>query len=66
MADIVRRWVPNAYEAFEDYSLAGVHLSRAGLKVVQRMMDGEDVTPEDSGMSKREWQELMESLGRDA
>ena len=30
------------------------------------MLAGESVTQEDSGLSKREWRELMESLGREA
>jgi hypothetical protein len=30
------------------------------------MLDGETVAQEDSGLSKREWAELMQTLGRDA
>ena len=65
MMDTVRRWVPIVFEAFSDYALGGAHLSAAGLAAVRRMLDGEAVSQEDSGLSKREWRELMAALGRD-
>jgi len=49
-------------EAFRQYRLGGAHLSQNGLNVVKRMVAGEKVTQEASGMSKREWSELMETL----
>jgi len=64
MLDMVRRWLPIACEAFEDYAVGGAHLSRHGIDIVRRMLAGETVTQEDSGLSKREWTELMELLGR--
>lgn len=64
MLDMVRRWLPIACEAFEDYAVGGAHLSRHGIDIVRRMLAGEAVTQEDSGLSKREWTELMELLGR--
>ena len=45
--------------------MAGARMSGAALAVVRRMLDGETVTQEDSGMSKREWTELMDALGRE-
>jgi thymidylate synthase (FAD) len=63
MLDIVKAWVPIAYEAFEEYSLHGARLSRKGLAAVREMIKGGTVTEETSGMSKREWQELMGLLG---
>jgi thymidylate synthase (FAD) len=66
MLDTVRLWVPLAYEAFEEYALQGAHLSRTGLEVVRRLLAGEVVQQETSGLSKREWRELMATLGRDA
>ena len=65
MLDVVKRWVPIVCEAFEDYAVGGAHLSRAGIDIVRRMLAGEAVTQEDSGLPKREWAELMEVLGRD-
>jgi len=62
MLDLVRRWVPLACDAFEEYRMGGTHLSRSAMQVVRRMIGGEKVTRESSGMSAREWDELMESL----
>ena len=59
MCRIVADWVPFAYSAFEDYRLGGGQLSARGLDAVRRMLKGEDVTQESSGMSKGEWRELQ-------
>ena len=64
MLDTMRRWVPASYEAFENYVMTGVHLSGGGIEVVRRLLAGEAVTQEQSGLSKREWRELMATLGR--
>ena len=67
-ADVIARtiesWVPLAYEAFQDYRVGGARLSAKGLEVVRRMIAGEAVDQEASGMSRAEWQELMEALDR--
>jgi thymidylate synthase (FAD) len=65
MMDTVEKWVPQTFAAFQDYRMGGTHLSAKGLDVVKRMLDGEDVTQPDSGLSKREWVELMAQLGRE-
>ncbi len=65
MLDTVRRWVPATYEAFASYVMAGVNLSGQAMAVVRRLLAGEDVAQEDSGLSKREWRELMAVLERD-
>jgi thymidylate synthase (FAD) len=65
MLETVRRWVPLTCQAFEDYARGGLQLSAQGLAVVQRLLAGERVTQADSGMSAREWRELMASLGRE-
>jgi thymidylate synthase (FAD) len=62
--DMVRRWVPLACQAFEDYRLGAVELSAPGLAVVKRMLAGEQVEQKASGLSPREWRELMAVLGR--
>lgn len=66
MLDIVKRWVPIAHKAFMQYRVGGVGLSAAALDIVKKMLAGEDVSQEDSGMSKREWRELMATLGKDS
>ena len=57
-------WVPMAASAFRDYRLGAVTLSAQMLGIVCRMVAGENVEQAGSGLSKREWRELMEALGR--
>jgi len=64
MLDIVKRWVPWTYEAFEQYRLKGVSLSAKGWDIVKGLIEGRATTQEASGLSKREWRELMALLGR--
>jgi thymidylate synthase (FAD) len=64
MIATVDRWVPLSAEAFRQYRLGGAQLSERGLAVVRRLLAGESVAQEDSGMSKREWAELMAALDR--
>jgi thymidylate synthase (FAD) len=65
MLDIVKRWVPWTYEAFEQYRLRGVSLSERSWAVVKSLIDGGTPDQAGSGLSKREWRELMAALGRD-
>lgn len=62
MMDIVQRWVPVAYQAFVDYRVNAENISGQGMEVVRRMIKGETVTQEESGINKREWEELMAVL----
>ena len=66
MLDTVRRWVPLAHGAFVQHRLEAVTLSAAAWAAIKRMLAGEAVGPENSGLGKREWRELMAALGRDA
>ena len=59
---IVAGWVPFAYRAFEDYRMGGATLSATALDCVRRMVAGEKVTQETSGMSKGEWREFEATL----
>jgi len=63
MLDTVKRWVPITYEAFMDYRVGGMELSAKSKQVIQKMIKGEKCKYEDSGLSKREWNELMSSFG---
>ena len=56
---MVADWVPAAYRAFEDYRLGGATLSGKSLECIRKMLKGEEVTQENSGMSKGEWREFM-------
>lgn len=58
IAAVVADWVPFAYKAFEDYRMGGETLSATAMECVRRMLKGETVTQENSGMSKGEWREF--------
>ena len=66
MLETVRAWVPAAYQAFLDYRLGAATLSAPMVAAVRRMLAGEAVTAENSGLSRREWTELAAVLGREA
>jgi len=62
MLDIVKAWVPFVYEAFIEHRKNGANISKTGLEIVRKMVKGEKVDQESSGLSKREWDELMTIL----
>jgi len=64
MIAATRAWVPIACQAFEDYRMGAVTLSAQMLVVLKRMLAGETVGQKDSGLSAREWTELMAALGK--
>lgn len=64
MLDIVKAWVPFAYDAFCEHRMNGVNLSKTGMEVIRKMLQGIKVEQESSGLSKREWDELMVVLGK--
>ena len=63
MLETVKKWVPITHSAFLDYRVGAVHVSAKGKKVIQEMARGKNVNHESSGLSKREWNELMMSFG---
>jgi thymidylate synthase (FAD) len=65
MLETLKRWVPITFDAFMNYRMGGVHLSAGGLEVIKRLIAGEPVTQDESGLSKREWRELMVVLDRE-
>jgi thymidylate synthase (FAD) len=65
MLETVAAWVPAAFAAFKDYRLGAVTLSAQMLDTVKRLLAGEAVDQKASGLSKREWVELMATLGRE-
>jgi thymidylate synthase (FAD) len=64
MLDTVKKWVPITHAAFLDYRVGAAHLSSRGLKIVKSMINGNKISYEDSGLSKREWNELMEVIDK--
>ena len=63
--EIVKRWVPETWRAFQDYVYHAASLSAGALDVVRRMLAGEKVEQPDSGLGAREWRELMAVLDRE-
>jgi thymidylate synthase (FAD) len=66
MFPVMQAWVPETWAAFQDYRLGAVNFSAAMLAVLKRLLEGEAVAQEASGLSKREWREFMDALGRPA
>jgi thymidylate synthase (FAD) len=62
--DVVKQWVPLTHAAFIDYRMGAYELSAKGLAIVRRLLRGEQVERESTGMSPGEWRELMETLER--
>ena len=54
--------MPITYEAFMDYRVGGTEISAKGREVIKKLICGEDIDIANSGLSKREWNELMLSF----
>jgi len=63
ISDVAQRWVPLAWEAFVDYRLEAMTLSRAEGEAVRAMLAGERPDLAALGLSKREQDELHAKLG---
>ena len=59
MLETVKKWVPITHAAFMDYRVGGTEVSAKGKAVIQKLIKGEKVSVNESGLSKREWNELM-------
>ena len=59
---LVADWVPLAFGAFEDYRMGGATLSAKALECLRKMLAGQAVTQESSGMSRGEWREFQAVL----
>lgn len=65
MMEVLRKWVPITAEAFEDYRVGGVTLSKQMLEVVRQMVANQPMKDDQSaGLSSREWGELCGILGK--
>ena len=62
MLDTLKKWVPITYEAFMDYRVGGTEVSSKGKIVLKNLISGKNVDLEASGLSKREWNELMNAF----
>ena len=59
IGDIVQKWVPKAYQAFLDYQMNSIHLSKQAVDCLKKKIKGHNISFENSGMSKREWNEFL-------
>ena len=62
MMSTVKKWVPISYDAFIDYRVGAMEISAKGKAVIEELLKGKNCSFENSGLSKREWNELMTSL----
>ncbi|WP_434082863.1 FAD-dependent thymidylate synthase [Acidisoma cladoniae] len=62
MLDMVAAWVPIAHQAFLDYRMGATTFSAPMMAILRRMLAGERVEQPESGLSLREWREMMASL----
>ncbi|HVC51124.1 MAG TPA: FAD-dependent thymidylate synthase [Stellaceae bacterium] len=65
MLETLRRWVPLTHAAFLEYRMNAASISATGLAVIRRMLAGEAIDQASSGLSAREWRELMGTLEQD-
>ncbi|MFO1080929.1 MAG: FAD-dependent thymidylate synthase [Reyranellaceae bacterium] len=63
MIDTLRRWCPICHDAFQEYRMGAVHLSRSAVAAVKRMIAGETLDQAASGLNPRERRELAAALG---
>ena len=62
MLDIVKKWVPITYSAFDDYRVGGTELSAKEVNFLRKLIKGENPSFEEEGISKREWAELQKKF----
>ena len=55
-------WVPITAEAFKSYRSGSVEFSAEALNVIKLMLAGKKVDQKNSGLSLREWNELLNYL----
>ena len=62
--DIMKAWVPITAEAFSSYRSGSIELSAEAMKVIKLLIAGKKIDQKSSGLSAREWNELMSSLDK--
>ena len=60
--EIVKKWVPFAYDAFVHYRQNSVSVSKKCIELNKRILQGEKISQETSGLSKGEWREFIDAL----
>ena len=62
MLEIARKWCPLATEAIEEFVINSKSFSKTQLEAISKMLKKEEITQETSGLSKRDWNEILETL----
>ena len=60
--DIVKTWVPFTYEAFVNYRKDAVMVSPKYISLNKRILKGEKISQENSGLSSGEWLEFIQTF----
>ncbi|MDG6094881.1 FAD-dependent thymidylate synthase [Acetobacter sp. AN02] len=62
MFEVLKAWTPVTAGAFSDYRIGAFTFSSTMLAVLRRRLAGENVTQPDSGLTRREWDEMQAAL----
>ena len=62
MLNTLEKWVPITYDAFMDYRVGGTEVSSKGKEVIKKLISGENISIDETDLSKREWNELMQAF----
>jgi thymidylate synthase (FAD) len=62
LLEILKLWMPLTYDAFLEYKLNALLLSQSAVQIIQKALKGERVEQANSGLSKREWEELLQTF----
>ena len=62
MLDTLKKWVPITYDAFIDYRVGGTEVSSKGKEVLKKLINGHNINIDETDLSKREWNELMQAF----
>lgn len=66
MMDIVRQWTPLSHAAFMEHQMNAVTFSASAVAAIRRMLSGESVDAKNSGLPRREWDDLRQALKIDS
>jgi thymidylate synthase (FAD) len=62
MLDIIKMWVPYTFEAFVENVQEACTFSKSQMQLLKRMLAGEQITQEQSGLGQRQWDEFSKLL----
>lgn len=60
--ELVKCWVPFTYDAFMNYRKNAINVSQKYIELNKRIIKGEKISQENSGLSKGEWREFVEAF----